>query len=132
MLVRACVIALSAGMTAWLGVQLVEAERLDEANQIVFGTPGRLDAEGAGRAERLIDKDGFGFRHRWQFLRAVLLQRTDRLPAAIRQLQAMVREEPANVEDWALLATISRERYPAIAARARARLRQLIRRPPPP
>ena len=128
MLVRALLLAAALAAGGWLAVQERAARAERELTHLAFETKGPIDAAKARsllRADRRLNPD-----HRADLFEGVLLAREGNRPGAIAALRRAVAAEPENVEAWALLASAAAKLDPALAARARARVRVLA--PPVP
>ena len=129
--VRIALAVVAAALIGWLGAQLAEAWRLQEAADITF-KPGPPPA-GAQlrRADELLRSGGFAFDRRRRLTRALLLRRVGRPNAAIWILVGLTRDEPRDSDAWGfLLATAAASGHPALVARAGAREADLV--PPVP
>jgi hypothetical protein len=131
MAVRALIVLLALAAGGWLGVQERAAHAEQELEAIAFD-PGRtLETGAVARAEDLLRADRrLNPDRRPDLYEAVVLGRAGRTPEAIAVLRRTVAAEPENLEAWALLARAARTEDPALAARARARQRELA--PPVP
>ncbi len=131
MAVRAAIVLVAVLAAGWLGVQAVGSAALADATALAFRpepspAPSEVaaalaDARRAGRLNPDIRPD---------LARAVLYARGGQAPRALAILREVTAREPRNVEGWALLARLAETADPALAARARARLRSLA--PPVP
>ena len=130
-MVRVLLVLLALLAGGWLVVQERAARAESELEAIAFdpgGAPGPepvARAEDLLRADRLLNPD-----RRPDLYEAVVLGRAGRTREAIAVLRRTVAAEPENLEAWALLARAARTEDPALAARARARQRELA--PPVP
>lgn len=123
---RIALAVVAAALMGWLAVQLAEAWRLHDAADIAFqpgGPPGRAKVR---RADDLLRGGGFAFDRQRRLTRAFLLTRAHRPEAAIGVLLALTREEPKNPDAWGLLGAVAARGHPGLAARARARERELV------
>ena len=122
-------LALAAG--GWLAVQERAAHAQQELDAIAFGPPAKEPAAELARARpllrtyRRLNPD-----RRPDLDEAILLGRAGRDADAVTVLRRTVAAEPESLEAWALLARAAQKVDPALAARARARLRVLA--PPVP
>src|SRR5947209_18029849 len=92
--VRIALAVVAAAVIGWLGVQLAEAWRLQEAADITF-KPGPPPA-GAQlrRADELLRSGGFAFDRRRRLPRALLLRRVGRPNRARGVLPGLPRDQP--------------------------------------
>ena len=118
-------LALAAG--GWLAVQERAAHAQEEIDAIAFaprsGEHGATELARARpllRTYRRLNPD-----RRPDLAEAVLLGRAGREADAVALLRRTVAAEPESIEAWALLARAAKTADPALAARARARLRAL-------
>jgi hypothetical protein len=119
-------------VAAWLAVLAVGARSQDEVRRIVFQPPGQLDNAERARALELIDRaERLSFDRRPEQYRAVLALRDGHARDAAALAARLTREEPENPEAWALLARAAASYDPALAVRARLRLRALVPPVPP-
>jgi hypothetical protein len=122
-------LALAAG--GWLVVQERAAHAQQELDAIAFGPPAKEPAAELARARpllrtyRRLNPD-----RRPDLDEAILLGRAGRDTDAVAVLRRTVAAEPESLEAWALLARVAQKVDPALAARARDRLRVLA--PPVP
>jgi hypothetical protein len=123
-------LALAAG--GWLAVQERAAHAQKELDAIAFGPPAKergaaelTRARPLLRANRRLNPD-----LRPDLDEAILLGRAGRDADAVAVLRRTVAAEPEYLEAWALLARAAQKVDPALAARARDRLRVLA--PPVP
>lgn len=130
--VRIALVALCLTAAGWLAVQERAARAEAELTQLVFQTRGPLTGEQARRGSELLRTDRrLSLDRRPELFEAVLLLRQDRLAGALAVLERAAREEPESLEAWALLARAAARADPALAARARARVRALSPPVPP-
>ena len=130
-LIRALIVVLALLAGGWLAVQERAAHAEREIDKIAFGPGGTLGADTVARAEDLLRTDRrLNPDRRPDLYEAVVLGRAGRTREAIAVLRRTVAAEPENLEAWALLARAARTEDPALAARARARQRELA--PPVP
>jgi predicted Zn-dependent protease len=130
--VRLAVVALAAAAVAWLGVALDAARAREALVDLAFDTS-RPTAADQRRADDLAERA----RRATPGERIPQVVATLRLKAgddagAVRVLVPAVRREPLNAEAWALLARAAARTDPALAGRARQRLRALVPPAPPP
>ena len=131
-LVRATLVAVALVAGAWLAVQERGAVAEEELTRIAFDTEGRLDAAQRRRiAELLPAHRRLNADRRPDLIEAFLLLRDGRDREALAILRDTVRAEPDSVEAWALLARAASRTDPPLAARARARVRELAPPVPP-
>lgn len=120
-------LAVAAWLAAGLGPVRDEAKAVALVNGPRAPSPATVD-----RAERLLVRASDATSSREPDLRrAELLLFADRDAAAARVALTVVRDEPDNVEGWTVLAQAAPGTDPALAARARARLRVLSPRVAP-
>jgi len=120
------IVALGAvAIAAWLGVQAIGARADTEATRIVL-------AEKTPTAAELRRADGLAARMarlnpdtRPQQLRGLVAYREGDMRRAGAIFEAMAREEPENLQAWALLARVAERYDPSLAATARRRVRAL-------
>src|SRR5215210_472227 len=131
MVVRALIVVLALLAGGWLAVQERAARAESELEAIAFDPGGALGPGTVARAEALLRTDRrLNPDRRPDLYEAVVLGRAGRTPEAVAVLRRAVAAEPENLEAWALLARAARTEDPALAARARARQRELA--PPVP
>ena len=129
--IRALIVVLALLAGGWLAVQERAAHAEKEIDKIAFGPGGTLRSGTVARAEDLLRTDRrLNPDRRPDLYEAVVLGRAGRTREAIAVLRRTVAAEPENLEAWALLARAARTEDPALAARARARQRELA--PPVP
>jgi predicted Zn-dependent protease len=127
---RVLLLAGSLACVAWLAAGLGPVRDQAAAIALVSG-PRAPSPTAVDRAERLLSRAAAATRSREPDLRrAQLLLLAGRAAAAVRVALGVVRDEPANAEAWMVLARAAAAGDPALAARARARLRALIRQVP--
>ena len=130
-MVRVLLVLLALLAGGWLVVQERAARSESELEAIAFDPGGALGPERVARAEDLLRADRrLNPDRRPDLYEAVVLGRAGRTREAIAVLRRAVAAEPENLEAWALLARAARTEDPALAARARARQRELA--PPVP
>jgi len=130
-MVRALLVLLALLAGGWLVVQERAARAESELEAIAFDPGGALGPAAVARAEDLLRADRrLNPDRRPDLYEAVVLGRAGRTREAIAVLRRAVAAEPENLEAWALLARAARTEDPALAARARARQRELA--PPVP
>jgi Flp pilus assembly protein TadD len=130
-MIRVLIVVLALLAGGWLAVQERAAHAEGELNAIAFGPGGALDEPTVARADDLLRADRrLNPDRRPDLYEAVVLGRAGRTKEAIAVLQRAVAAEPENLEAWALLARAAQTEQPALAARARARQRELA--PPVP
>jgi predicted Zn-dependent protease len=110
---RVAVVVVCVVVIAWLGVGLA-AERLGHHGE-------RTRSEGDLRRAASLTPDKSP-----TLTRAKLLARRGRRGEAVALVLGLTRDEPENAEYWAALAQLAARDRPALAARARARLRELV------
>lgn len=128
MLARALLLVAALAVGGWLLVQERAARAESELTHLAFATKGPVDAAHVRSllaTDRRLNPD-----HRSDLFEGVLLARDGRPGAAVAALRRAVAAEPENVEAWALLASAAARQDPALATRARARVRALA--PPVP
>ena len=131
MMIRALIVVLALLAGGWLAVQERAAQAQSELDAIAFGPGGALEKGTVARAEDLLRTDRrLNPDRRPDLYEAVVLGRAGRTREAIAVLRRTIAAEPENLEAWALLARAARTEEPALAARARARQRELA--PPVP
>ena len=116
-------VALLAG--AYLAVQLRATQRLDEGKAIAFASPSPSPADARRAQSALDDAEALSSDATPDIYRAIVLGRAGQRARAAAVLEDVVRREPENVEAWGWLEAATRGRDPALAARARARLKEL-------
>jgi hypothetical protein len=123
---RAGLLMAAAAAIAWLAIGLREARLEAAGSAVATGPASGLTPSRVARAERdLRDADRLTPHRDPAAFRARLLARTRRPAQAVRVLESLVREEPENAVYWLALARTARRVDPALAMRARARLREL-------
>jgi tetratricopeptide (TPR) repeat protein len=128
---RALIVAVALLAAGWLAVQERAAQAESELESIAFSPGGALDAAAVDRAQDLLRADRrLNPDRRPDLYEAVVLGRAGRSREAMAVLRRAVAAEPDNLEAWALLARAAGSEDPALAARARARQRELA--PPVP
>jgi hypothetical protein len=131
--VRVLLVVVAVLGTLWLarGLGPVRDERAGIA--AADAREGRPTPERLARAYRLLERSAANSRSSVPDLRLAQLDafagRPDR---AVRRLVPVVAREPENVEAWRLLSYTARSVDPAVAARARERVRRLSPPVPPP
>ena len=131
MAIRALIVVLALAAGGWLAVQEHAAHAERDLEAIAFDPGGALSPSAVARAEDLLRSDRrLNPDRRPDLYEAVVLGRAGRGREAIAVLRRTVAAEPENLEAWALLARAARTDDPALAARARARQRELA--PPVP
>jgi Flp pilus assembly protein TadD len=128
MLARALLLVAALVAGGWLAVQERAARAERRLTHLAFETRGPIDAADVRSllaADRRLNPD-----HRPDLFEGVLLAREGNPRGAVAALRRAVAAEPENVEAWALLASAAARLDPALAARARARVRELA--PPVP
>ena len=129
--VRVLLVLLALLAGGWLAVQERAARAEGELEAIAFDPGGALAPATVARTEDLLRADRrLNPDRRPDLYEAVVLGRAGRTREAIAVLRRTVAAEPENLEAWALLARAARTEDPALAARARARQRELA--PPVP
>ena len=130
-MVRVLLVLLALLAGGWLVVQERAARAENELEAIAFDPGGALAPATVARTEDLLRADRrLNPDRRPDLYEAVVLGRAGRTREAIAVLRRTVAAEPQNLEAWALLARAARSEDPALAARARARQRELA--PPVP
>ena len=120
----ACAVALV--VAAWLGVQAVGAHGAGELLTLVLGGEGPLSPAQQARASTLIDRTArLNPDRRPEQLRGYVRLRDGDVRGAVAIFTKLTRQEAQNPEGWALLARAADRYDPALAARARSRLREL-------
>ena len=124
--VRGGLLAASVAAIAWLAIGLREA-RLEAAGSAVATGPatGLTPARVARADHDLRQADRLTPHHDPAAFRARLLLRTGRPAQAVRILESLVREEPDNANYWLALERAAGRVDRRLAARARARVREL-------
>jgi predicted Zn-dependent protease len=121
MIVRLLLIAVALTAGAWLAVQERAARADDALTRLIFENKAR-----SPEAERLLDRARtLNPDRRPDLLEAVMRGRRGDLRGAVAILERVTRAEPENVEAWASLASAAARVDPALARRARARVRAL-------
>jgi hypothetical protein len=129
--VRIALVALAVLAGGWLAVQERAAHAEQQLDGIAFRPGGALTTAELARAEDLLRTDRrLNPDRRPDLYEAVVLGRSGREREAVAILRGTVAAEPENLEAWALLARSGELTDRRIAARARARLRELA--PPVP
>jgi len=130
-MVRVLLVLLALLAGGWLVVQERAARAENELEAIAFDPGGALAPATVARTEDLLRADRrLNPDRRPDLYEAVVLGRAGRTREAIAVLRRTVAAEPENLEAWALLAGAAKTEDPALAARARARQRELA--PPVP
>jgi tetratricopeptide repeat protein len=130
-LIRALIVVIALLAGGWLVVQERAAQAEGDLEAIAFSPGGGLDPATVARAKDLVRTDRrLNPDRRPDLYEAVVLGRSGRTREAIAVLERTVAAEPENLEAWALLAGAAKTEDPALAARARARQRELA--PPVP
>jgi hypothetical protein len=125
-IVRAGLLVAAVAAIAWLAIDLHEARLQDAGTAVATGPAKGLTPARVARAERdLRDADGLSAHRDPAALRARLLLRTGHPAQATQILERLVDEEPENAIYWLGLAAAARRVDPPLAARARARIKQL-------
>lgn len=128
---RALIVCAAIASAMWLASGLGPVRDQATAVALVSGPRAPFTAA-VDRAERLLIRAGGATRsHEPDVRRAELLLFARRDPEAARVALGVVRDEPANVEGWTVLAQAAAAADPALAARARARFRALSPRVAP-
>lgn len=127
MAARVALAVAAVAMLGWLAVGLWAARLAVDGEQVARSaarvTPGPRTSTALHRlrrAARLTPDDDPDADRAW------LLHRLHRDGAAIALLERLVREQPRDAAYWADLARVSARTRPALARRARARLRELV------
>ena len=130
MLARVVLALVAVLVLAWVGV-LLRDERIGQsaADRVLYGPPLPPD-EFARQLERLEDAELLSPDSRWAEARAGFLLRRDQ-PAAARAAEALLRDEPANIDVWVTLYEATKKSDPRRAAQALAEIRRLDPRPRP-
>lgn len=116
----------AAAAVAWLALGLRSASLEASGAAVATGPASGLTPARVSRAlDELERADDALPRRDPAVLRARLLERTGRRPQALAILRRLVAEEPENSRYWIAVARTARRADPALAARARARLREL-------
>lgn len=122
---RGLVALAAVAIAVWLGVQAVGASGDAEVTRITLSekTP---SAQQLRHAERLIDRmERWNPDKRPRQLRGLLAYRAGDPRRAAAIFLRIARDEPENLQAWALLSRAADRYDPSLAARARARLREL-------
>jgi predicted Zn-dependent protease len=129
---RAVIVALAVAAIVWLGVALGAARAREELVDLAFDTehPSAADYRRAGELAESARRATPG--ERVPQIVATLHIKGGDDAGAVRVLLPAVRDEPLNAEAWALLARAAERSDPALAARARQRVRALVPPVPPP
>jgi predicted Zn-dependent protease len=124
--IRVAIVLLALAAGGWLAVQERAARAEEELTTLAFDIEGRLGAAQISRIGDLLDTARrLNPDRRPDLIEAFLLLRRGREREAVALLRRVVRDEPASVEGWALLARAAARVDPRSAAVARARLRVL-------
>jgi hypothetical protein len=130
-LTRAVLAVACVASAAWLFAALAPVRDQAAAVELVSG-PSKPSPATVDRADELLRDAAASTPSREPALRrAELFLFAGRTAAAARAALAVVRAEPDNVEGWTVVAQAAARDDPALAARARARLRVLSPRVPP-
>jgi predicted Zn-dependent protease len=126
MVARAALLAAAVAAIAWLAIGLREARLEAFGSAVAIGPTTGLTPARVARAEKdLRDADRLTPHHDPAAFRARLLARTGRRARAVRILESLVRDEPNNAIYWLALERAAARVNPRLAARARARVREL-------
>lgn len=132
LLMRAVLAVACVACAAWLFAGLAPVRDQAAAVELVSG-PAKPSPATVDRADELLRDAAAASRSREPDLRrAELFLFAGRNAAAARAALGVVREEPDNVEGWTVLSHAAAADDPALTARARARIRVLSPRVPPP
>jgi predicted Zn-dependent protease len=123
--VRAGIVVLAVAAIAWLGAGLAATRAQDDLSHLVAVTEHPTARQIARAADLRRDAERWVPGRRPSLLEATLRGKAGDVAGAVRLLQQVVRDEPENGEAWLLLAQAARDRDPALAERARARVRVL-------
>ena len=124
-LVRGLVALVAVAIAAWLGVQAVGAHGDAEVTRITLSerAPG---ADQRRRAELLIERmERLNPDTRPRQLRGLVAYRAGDMARATAIFERIARDEPENLQAWALLSRAAERYDPSLAATARARMREL-------
>jgi hypothetical protein len=124
---RAAVVLTAAAAIAWLAAAIGAARAQDELARVV-ATEERPDP--ARLAALRADAEAWVFDRRPTLIEATGLVKARENAAAVRRLTDLLASEPENAEAWQLLVRATTD--PAVAERARARVRVLAPPVPPP
>jgi predicted Zn-dependent protease len=129
--VRVGLVVLAAAAIAWLGAGVAASHAQDDLGRLVATTahPDRADLARAAALRRDAERRVPG--RRPSLLEATLLLQARDHAAAARLLEDVLADEPDNAEAWLLLAQADRDRDPARARHAMARVRALAPDVPP-
>jgi hypothetical protein len=123
---RAGLVLAAAGVIAWLAIGLREARLEASGSAVATGPASGLTPARVARADRdLRDADRLTPHQDPAAFRARLLFRTGHPAQAVRIFQSLVRAQPENANYWLALAIAARRVDPPLAARARAKVREL-------
>ena len=125
MAARGLIALVAVAIAVWLGVQAVGASGDAEVTRITLAekTPSAAQQR---HAARLIDRmERWNPDKRPQQLRGLLAYRAGDARRAGAIFLQIARDEPENLQAWALLSRAADRYDPSLAARARARMREL-------
>jgi Tetratricopeptide repeat len=123
---RAGLLAAAVAAIAWLAIGLREARLEAAGSAVAIGpTTGLTPARVARADDDLRKADRLTPHHDPAAFRARLLARTGRPAQAVRILKSLVHDEPDNASYWFALERAASRMDPRLAARARARVREL-------
>lgn len=124
MLARLTLVAVAVVAIAWLGVLWRDHRIVDDLSPALIGDPRMPAGQFERDARRLEDAGLLNPDPTWRFNRGLaLLERSPR--RAARELERLVASEPENVAAWKVLYVAARQFDQRLAARARARIKQL-------
>lgn len=129
---RAGIVALAVAAIAWLVLGIAASHAQDDLARLVAVTKHPTAAQIARAVDLRRDAEQWVPGRRPSLLEATLRLKGGDAPGAARLLTDVVRDEPENGEAWLLLSQAARDRDPALAERASARVRALAPEVPPP
>jgi predicted Zn-dependent protease len=130
--VRAGIVVLAVAAIAWLALGIAASHAQDDLAHLVAVTDHPTAAQVARASDLRRDAERWVPGRRPSLLEATLRLKGGDTAGAARLLTDVVRDEPENGEAWLLLSQAARDRDPALAERARARVRALAPEVPPP
>jgi hypothetical protein len=122
---RAAVAVVAVLLLAWLAVLLRDFYVADAATDRIFYDAGITPAEFVRNMERLEDAELLNPDSTWELTRAKFLLLRDGPRRAAHAAEALVRNEPANVEAWVVLRKATRQIDPARSAEAAGQIKRL-------
>jgi hypothetical protein len=119
---RAALVLVSVVLVAWFAVLVRDDQLASHAAARVHADPGMSGAEWSRSMERLRQAEFLNPGSEWRVIRANYLLLRDK-PAALRVAEAIVREEPKNLDAWLIVLKAAPD--PARRAAAQKRIRHL-------